>query len=177
MATNDYAFVTEWRVEAPRELIYDILSKGEELPRWWPDVYLAVRPEYPADGGDLGAKMHFHTRGWLPYTLRWTAETVRVDRPAGFEIRATGDFDGRGIWTFVQDGAFTNITFDWRLRADKPLLRRLSFLFKPVFAWNHRWAMARGFESLRAEVQRRTAAESVAREPERAAGSHGAAQI
>ena len=41
------------------------------------------------------------------------------------------------------------------LRAEKPLLRRLSFALKPIFSWNHRWAMARGYENLRREVNRR----------------------
>jgi hypothetical protein len=31
-------------------------------------------------------------------------------------------------------------------------LRYLSFLFKPFFSANHRWAMARGEESLRREL-------------------------
>jgi hypothetical protein len=64
--------------------------------------------------------------------------------PAGFTIEATGDFLGRGIWTFEQEGDWVNATFDWRLRAEKPLLRYLSFLLKPLFCANHRWAMARG---------------------------------
>lgn len=160
MASNDYVFLTEWRIRAPHELIYDILIDGGDLPRWWPDVYLEARVERPPDGGDIGTRVRLHTRGWLPYTLNWTAETVRVDRPSGFEIRATGDFDGRGIWTFEQHGEETYIRFDWQLRADKPLLRWLSFLFKPVFSWNHRWAMARGFESLQKEVTRRLAVDA-----------------
>jgi len=31
---------------------------------------------------------------------------------------------------------------DWRIRAEKPLLRYRSFLVKPVFGANHRWVMA-----------------------------------
>ena len=161
MASNDYAFLTEWRIEAPRELIYDILVAGEDLPRWWPDVYLSATPEGPKGGADVGTRIRLHTRGWLPYTLRWTAETARADRPAGFEIRAIGDFDGRGIWTFEQEGPETHILFDWRLRAEKPILRSLSFLLKPIFSWNHRWAMARGYESLQKEVARRKTAATV----------------
>ena len=158
MASNDYEFVTEWRVEAPRELIYDILIDGEDLPRWWPDVYLAARAERPPDGGEVGTRLHLHTRGWLPYTLRWTAETVAVDRPAGFEIRATGDFDGRGVWRLEREGpTATYVRFDWRLRANKPILAALSFALKPIFSWNHKWAMARGLESLQREVARRQA--------------------
>ena len=157
MASNDYAFLTEWRIEAPRELIYDILVAGEDLPRWWPDVYLSATREGPKGDSEVGTRIRLHTRGRLPYTLKWTAETVRADRPAGFEIRATGDFDGRGVWTFEQEGPETHILFDWRLRAEKPILRYLSFLLKPLFSWNHRWAMARGYEHLKEEVARRKA--------------------
>jgi hypothetical protein len=61
------------------------------------------------------------------------------------------------VWTFVQDGANVDVTYDWRIRARKPLLRSLSWLLKPVFAANHRWAMARGEESLVLELRRRHA--------------------
>ena len=49
------------------------------------------------------------------------------------------------------------VAYDWRVRAEKPLLRYLSFVFRPVFEANHRWAMARGEESLRRELTRRHA--------------------
>lgn len=158
MASNDYAFITEWRVEAPPELVYDILIEGEDLPRWWPEVYLSAKAERPPDGGTIGTRLELHTRGWLPYTLKWTAETTRADRPSGFALRATGDFDGTGVWTFTPDRSGTHIRFDWTLRAEKPILRSLSFLLKPVFSWNHRWAMAKGYENLQREVRRRSVA-------------------
>ncbi len=72
-------------------------------------------------------------------------------------LEARGDFVGTGVWTFAGGDEGTDIEFDWRLRAEKPLLRRLSFLLKPVFAANHRWAMARGEQSLRLELRRRRA--------------------
>ena len=52
-------------------------------------------------------------------------------------------------------------------RGPAPLLRSLSFLFKPIFAANHHWAMARGEESLVLELDRRraTTAEEQARVP------------
>jgi hypothetical protein len=85
---------------------------------------------------------------------------VRHVRPQTIEITATGDFVGRGVWSLKPEGDGTHIAFDWRLRADKPLLRWLSPIFKPIFRWNHSWAMARGYESLRREVERRKRAES-----------------
>ena len=53
--------------------------------------------------------------------------------------------------------------YDWRLRADKPLLRNLSFLLRPLFEANHRWAMAQGETSLKLELQRRRATSDEAR--------------
>ena len=75
----------------------------------------------------------------------------------GFRLDATGDFEGRGIWTFVQDGPDVLVDYDWKILAEKPILRDLSFIMKPIFGANHRWAMARGEESLKLELARRHA--------------------
>ena len=47
------------------------------------------------------------------------------------------------------------LTYDWRIRADKPLLGWFSPILRPLFAWNHRWAMRQGERSLRRELARR----------------------
>ena len=85
--------------------------------------------------------------------------------PHGFTIVASGDFDGRGVWTFRQNGRSVDIVYDWRIRAEKPLLKYLSFVLKPIFKANHRWAMAQGEESLKQELaRRRTQATTLSRE-------------
>ena len=166
MPDNEYHFISHWRVEGTCGEVADVLGEPLALPRWWPSVYLDVwelRPPINNVGSGVGRRVKLHTKGWLPYTLRWQFEVVESRYPHGFTIVATGDFDGRGIWTFEQDGAFVNVTYDWRLRAEKPLLRNLSFLLKPLFEANHRWAMARGEESLTLELARRRAASDAAR--------------
>jgi hypothetical protein len=162
-AANEYAFVSHWRVEGTCGEVADVLRDGASLARWWPSVYLDVEPLRPADARGLGARTRVRTKGWLPYTIAWQFEVVESHYPHGFSIVADGDFDGRGVWTFDQDGRFVNITYDWRLRAEKPLLRNLSFALKPLFEANHRWAMARGEESLKLELQRRRAGSDAAR--------------
>jgi hypothetical protein len=77
------------------------------------------------------------------------------DPPRRLELTATGDFVGRGVWTLTPEGAGTRVEYDWRLTAEKPLLRRLSWLLKPFFSWNHHWAMARGYEGLCRELAAR----------------------
>jgi hypothetical protein len=86
----------------------------------------------------------------------------------GSPLRLFGDFQGRGVWTFTQEGERVRVSYDWKIKAGKPLLRAFSFLLKPVFSANHRWAMAMGEKSLVLELARRRAlsAEQAARIPQ-----------
>ena len=155
MPANDYRFVTRWAVEGTCEDVSIVLGNPLDLPRWWPMVYLEVVELRPPEAGGVGRRVGLVTKGKLPYRIRWELEVVESRRPHGFTIAASGDFEGAGAWTFVQRGEMVDITFDWRIRAEKPLLRWLSFLFKPIFAANHRWAMAQGEACLVRELARR----------------------
>ncbi len=55
--------------------VADILDDPLDLPRWWPDVYLDVRELAPGDAGQR-ALIGLHTKGRLPYTLRWTLRVI-----------------------------------------------------------------------------------------------------
>ncbi|MEW6129006.1 MAG: SRPBCC family protein [Acidobacteriota bacterium] len=154
MASNDYQFITHWRVRGTINEVADILRKAEDLPRWWPSVYLDVKILEPGDAEGVGKVVDLYTKGWLPYTLRWQFRVTESHYPHGFALEAWGDFIGLGVWTFKQDGEFAVVTYDWRIRAEKPLLRSLSFLLKPFFAANHKWAMERGEQSLKLELAR-----------------------
>jgi hypothetical protein len=158
MKANEYHFITRWRMQSSVEEITEIIGDAPGLVRWWPSVYLEVQELEPGDESGLGKVVALYTKGWLPYTLRWQFRVVEVRNPYGFTLQAWGDFNGRGIWTFEPDGDYVNIIYDWKIQADKPLLRNLSFLMKPLFSANHRWAMEKGEESLQLELRRRRAA-------------------
>ncbi|HEX8000017.1 MAG TPA: hypothetical protein VF528_16640 [Pyrinomonadaceae bacterium] len=157
MPTNEYQFIDRWRVEGTVREVSDIIENGADLPRWWPSVYLEVEELEPGGEGGLGKLISLRARGFLPYTLRINFRTVETRSPHGFTLQATGDLEGTGIWTFEQDGPFVNITYDWRIQANKPVVRALSFLLKPIFAANHNWTMRRGEQSLKLELARRRA--------------------
>jgi hypothetical protein len=95
--------------------------------------------------------------GWLPYTLKINFRTVESNYPHGFTMDAAGDLEGKGIWIFERDGPFVNVTYDWTIRANKPIIEKFSFLLKPIFRSNHNWTMRRGEESLKLELLRRRA--------------------
>ncbi len=165
MASNEYHFTTTWQVPATREEVTAILGDAVGLARWWPSVYLQVREVTPGDAQGLGKVVELWTKGFLPYTLRWTFEVTRSDPPHGFRLDARGDFVGIGIWTLTPvraagdaRGALTTVTYDWTVIAEKGVLKRFSRVMKPVFSANHHWAMRRGEESLRLELARRKVA-------------------
>ena len=155
-AANNYHFVTHWHVQGSVEEVSRIISDAPSLVHWWPSVYLDVQQLEPGDEQGLGKVVSLYTKGWLPYTLRWQFRVMEVN-PRGFTLQAWGDFEGRGIWTFEQDGDWVNVTYDWKIIAEKPLLRNFSFIMKPLFSANHQWAMRRGKESLELELARRRA--------------------
>lgn len=161
--SNDYHFITTWRVRGTSGQVADVLRDPLDLPRWWPAVYLSVEELTSPDDRGLNQRIRLRTKGWLPYTLVWEFVTTESRYPERFAIEAFGDFVGRGVWTITQDDEFVNVEFDWRIRAEKPLLQMLTPVMRPLLEANHRWAMQQGEASLNLELERRRAASDAAR--------------
>jgi hypothetical protein len=152
--TSTYHFVSRWRVKASVEEVYDIIGQPLEYPRWWPSVYLDSRVTAAGAPDGTGRRTRFHTKGLLPYTVQWESSVTEALPPHRIAFEGGGDFNGCGIWSFVQDGAFVDIAFDWKLAVEKPLIRYLTPVLRPVFEANHRWAMQQGEICLREELIR-----------------------
>ena len=89
MATNDYHFITRWHVPGTVEDVAQIIGDAPSLAHWWPSVYLDVQEIEPGDEHGIGKVVSLYTKGWLPYTLRWT-----LDHRAPHRRRLR--IDGRG---------------------------------------------------------------------------------
>lgn len=148
MSSHDYQFQTRWEVPGTIEEVSEILSQPLELARWWPSVYLRVSQE--------GDETRLRTRGFLPYKLNWSFRVEEDRAPHGFSLSAWGDLEGHGVWTLRQlNPSRAEVIYDWTVVANKPILRHLAFLFRPLFELNHRWAMGQGLRSLELELRRR----------------------
>ena len=157
MFGRDYRFFTKWQVTGNVEEVAEIFEDAPGLARWWPSVYLRVDMLEPGGSDGVGAVFDLYTKGWLPYTLSWKVRVIENRHPFGYTMEAMGDFIGKAILVFAQDGPEVGITLDWQLEVGKSLLRRYSWLLRPVFEANHRWAMRQGEKSLRLELARRRA--------------------
>ena len=151
---NEYVFIDEWDVDAPQEAVFDALADARTYPEWWKPVYIGVKHE-----GECTLQ---HFKGRLPYHLHTRSRIVELDAPRVVAGEVDGDLRGFGRWTLTDaPGGGTHVRFDWRVYADKPLLRALTPVLRPAFRWNHAWAIARAREGLKPYAQAR-AAERVA---------------
>lgn len=146
MAQGEYVFVDEWDVEAPIEPAFNALADATTYPEWWRPVYLSVDTDGPLAVGQV-SRQHF--KGRLPYKLNTSSRITRLESPQLVEAEVEGDLRGKGVWTLTALGENrTHVRFDWKVYADKPLLRVLTPLLRPLFRWNHNWAIARAMEGL-----------------------------
>jgi len=137
--------------------VSDIIGDALSFARWWPAFVLGGEQVEEGDAKGVGTVYAWRLKGWLPYVVRFKTRVLESHPPHGYSVEAFGDLTGRGVWSFEQDGEWVDVTYDWRVSADRPLLRYGSFIAKPLLASNHRWAMLRGEESLKLELERRRA--------------------
>lgn len=163
MSANDYHLVSSWRVLGSVEECYAIIANAEDTPRWWPAAFSEVLTIEKGDEDGLGMIVRMKTHGYLPYTLNWHLRVTEAVPNVRIRFKVWGDFEGEGEWIFSQEDGWCSIGYDWRITVKKGIVQYFSFLGRPVFVSNHRWAMARGEESLRIELARRHAANDVAR--------------
>ncbi|MEU6356513.1 SRPBCC family protein [Streptomyces sp. NPDC047072] len=141
-----YRFRSLWSLPAKPAVVYDVLERAEEYPRWWPQVREVRRLD---DTSGL-----ITIRATLPYDLVFTAHAVRRDPEAGvLEIAMEGDLDGWARWTITADGEGSLARYDQEVTVRKPLMRRFAVPGRPVFRVNHRLMMRAGRRGLVAHLE------------------------
>jgi hypothetical protein len=143
----DFAFLTTWQFDAPREAVWDRLIHPEEWPAWWKYVEAVVALE-PGDENGLGGLHHFTWRTRLPYKLSFDMRTTRVERLSAIEGVASGELEGTGRWQIAEEFALTVVRYEWRVRTTRRWMNLAAPLARSLFAWNHDAIMAEGGEAL-----------------------------
>jgi hypothetical protein len=153
-AAGEYVFVDRWHVDAPPEPVFDAIADASTYPEWWRPVYI----ETTTDGApEVGRTSQQHFKGRLPYHLRTRSTITHYERPSSVGADVVGDLRGRGLWTLAPRDGGTDVQFDWRVYADKPIVKTLTPVLRPLFRWNHAWAIARAQEGLEPYARRHLA--------------------
>jgi uncharacterized protein YndB with AHSA1/START domain len=148
---GEYLFVDEWDVDAPQERVFDALADARTYPDWWTPIYKEVRSDGPPEVGRASTQ-RFSAK--LPYTLETVSTIASMDRPGGFEVEVVGDLRGHGKWTLTPRDGKVHVRFDWRVHADRAVLRYLTPLLRPVFRWNHNEAIKAAMKNLEPYARR-----------------------
>ncbi len=145
---HTYNLVTVWRLPSPAPVIWRILSRAWEWPRWWPFVE-RVEVLEPGDDRGLGARHRHHWKTCLPYRLRFELTVIRIDPLIRVDTRVSGDLVGIGRCRLRSRGDTTVIRYDWHVHTTRGWMNRLAPVARPVFLWNHQRVMAAGEAALR----------------------------
>ena len=125
--------------------------------KWWLVCYDVHDPARLRRAAKLlegtGERVQYSVfRCWLNPTqvqrLRWELTCVEAVAPSRLVSGVRGDFVGTGTWTLTEVEGGTRVVLDWDVEVRKPVVRHLTPLLRPLFAWNHRWAMQRGQERI-----------------------------
>ena len=91
----EYAFLTTWLLDSPREPVWEAIHDQERWPSWWRGVEEAEELS-PADDGDgVGTVSRMVWKSLLPYRVEFEVTTTRVERPHLLEGHAVGELEGR----------------------------------------------------------------------------------
>jgi len=144
----EYAFLTTWLLDSPREPVFAAIHDQASWPNWWRGVEEAEELSRPGNGDDVGTVARMVWKSLLPYRVEFNVTTTRVERPTLLEGHAVGELEGIGRWRFYEQDGVTAVLYEWNVATTKPWMNRLAPLLRPAFEWNHDWVMARGGEGI-----------------------------
>ena len=149
---SEYSFVTNWSFEAPLERVWAEIEDADAWPNWWKGV-LAVELLNDGDADGIGSIRRTTWKSALPYKLTFDSEIVRVEKLKLIEVRAFGQLEGRGLWSFADYDGGTKVQYDWTVITNKGWMNVLAPIAKPFFRWNHDVIMNWGESELRRRIK------------------------
>jgi uncharacterized protein YndB with AHSA1/START domain len=143
----DYAFLTTWLLESPREPVWDAIYDQERWPQWWRGVEEAEEVKVGEENG-VGTVARMVWKSLLPYRVEFEVTTTRVEHPHLLEGDAVGELAGVGRWRLYEQDGVTAVLYEWNVATTKAWMNLLAPLARPAFEWNHDWVMRHGGEGI-----------------------------
>lgn len=132
-----YFFTTVWKVNAPKEAVWEIIKNVSDWPMWWHGV-VEVQKIKEGDTDGLNAIYKQTWKSRLPYKLIFITEATWIEPFNAMEGKASGDLDGTGRWEFYDDGnGWTTVTYFWNVKTNVTWMNALAPVLNIVFKWNH----------------------------------------
>lgn len=113
-----YRFQTVWWTPAAIDRIWEALADYAGWPTWWRGIQ-NVEVVRRGDESGAGTVLRQQWRSWVPYTLVFDLEMLRIESQKLLDGRASGDLEGACQWTFTPVNGGTEICFDVNVRTGR----------------------------------------------------------
>jgi uncharacterized protein YndB with AHSA1/START domain len=143
----EYAFLTTWLLESPREPVWEAIHAQEKWPSWWRGVEEASELRRGDETG-LGSVSRMVWKSLMPYRVSFEVTTTRIEYPTLMEGRAVGELEGTGRWRLYEQDGVTAVLYEWNVRTTRAWMNLLAPVARPVFAVNHDYVMRNGGQGL-----------------------------
>ena len=141
-AGNRYQFQTVWQTSALVEKVWETLAHYSAWTTWWRGIR-KVEVVREGESSGVGTVLRQGWRSWIPYTLVFDLEMIRLESKRLLEGRASGDLEGICKWTFTPVNGGTEIRFTVDVRPGRwwmnlplpfvPLIVRANF--ETIMRW------------------------------------------
>ena len=111
----EYAFLTTWLLDSPREPVWEALHDQERWPQLVARGGGGRGAAARGDGGDVGTVARMVWKSLLPYRVEFEVTTTRVEHPHLLEGHAVGELEGIGRWRLYEQGGVTAVLYEWNV--------------------------------------------------------------
>ena len=132
-----YHLVTDIRLSANPERVWEALTRSDSSPSWWRWLR---EVEVMDEGNEQGVGARFRHQVGTPllYGVSYEGEVTRVVESSLAEFEASGDFVGTGQFRLRPTGdGGTDLAFTWLVATPKRWMSLVGWVARPVFVWNH----------------------------------------
>lgn len=152
-ATAGYRFSVVWWTTAVTDRVWEALANYAAWPTWWRGIR-SVEVLHRGDENGVGTILRQRWRSWVPYTLRFDLEMLRIESGRLLDGRASGDLEGICKWTLAPVNGGTEIHFDvdirtarWWMNLAGPFAQKIvRSNFETIMRWG-REGLERSLES------------------------------
>jgi uncharacterized protein YndB with AHSA1/START domain len=152
---KEYRFDDRWTINAPIDEVYRHIADPRTWDRWWP-TYDSVRILEDAPFPHIGGRAEFIIKSPFGYRLRVEAITTEAVPPFHLKTIITGELESTGDWQFSHANGTTIAEWTWIVRSNHPLINRLEWFAKPLFALSHNLASQKGHWGLKRLLEAET---------------------
>ncbi len=149
--TTQYSFVTNWKIDAPVEKVWDAIYNSTEWSIWWKGV-LGVKELDKGNENGIDSIRRYTWESVLPYKLSFNMRLTEYEYCKKLAGVAFGELEGNGTWLFKQKDNITYVSYYWNVITTKPWMNYLTFILKPAFRYNHDVVMSWGEKGLKRKL-------------------------